>query len=169
MRREYRISTIWIQHCPRWVLISVDIRLEPVHIKPRWLKYEVERRFQTVRMIGLMLWLWRPVGAAEAPRSKSGNWYQGRSHHRTPVTANGNPDLGNRCRDVPYSFELTSIDDDTVGIWNAEASGYIVETNLIVTNRTKTFIFPESGSQKFYLQNPASDVPSPFTFKVSIR
>ena len=85
------------------------------------------------------------------------------------MTANGNPDLGNRCRDVPYSFELTSIDDDTVDIWNAEASGYIVETNLIVTNRTKTFIFPESGSQKFYLQNLASDVPSPFTFKVSIR
>jgi hypothetical protein len=70
---------------------------------------------------------------------------------------------------VAYEFELTSLDDDTVGIWNADAQGYIVETNLIVTNRTATYIFEEDGSQKLYLQSPASDVPSPFTFKVSIR
>jgi len=70
---------------------------------------------------------------------------------------------------VPYSFELTSLDDDTVGIWNSEAQGYIVETNLIVTSRSATFIFEDSGSQTLYLQSPKSDVPSPFTFKVSIR
>jgi len=70
---------------------------------------------------------------------------------------------------VPYSFELTSVVDDTIGIWNSEASGYIVETNLVVTNRTATFIFDETGSQTLYLQSPKSDVPSPFTFKVSVR
>ncbi|MDE0822649.1 MAG: hypothetical protein OSB07_01570 [Dehalococcoidia bacterium] len=70
---------------------------------------------------------------------------------------------------VPYSFELTSVDDDTVGIWNAEAAGYIVETNIIVANRSETYIFPESGPQKLFLQSPESDVPSPFLFTVSIR
>ena len=70
---------------------------------------------------------------------------------------------------IPYSFELTSLDDDTVGIWNAEARGYIVETNIVVTDRSATYIFPEDGSQKLYLQSPASDVPSPFLFKVTIR
>jgi hypothetical protein len=70
---------------------------------------------------------------------------------------------------VAYEFELTSMDDDTVGIWNADAQGYIVETNLIVTTRTAIFIFEEDGSQNLYLQSPKSDVPSPFTFKVTIR
>ena len=70
---------------------------------------------------------------------------------------------------VAYEFELTSVDDDTVGIWNADAQGYIVETNLIVTTRSATYIFEEDGSQKLYLQSPASDVPSPFLFKVTIR
>lgn len=70
---------------------------------------------------------------------------------------------------VPYTFELTSVDDDTVGFWNSEASGYIVETNLVVTTRSATFNFDETGSQTLYLQSPKSDVPSPFTFKVSVR
>ena len=70
---------------------------------------------------------------------------------------------------VAYEFELTSVDDDTVGIWNSDAQGYIVETNLIVTTRSATYIFPEDGSQKLYLQTPASDVPSPFIFKVTIK
>ena len=70
---------------------------------------------------------------------------------------------------VAYEFELTSVDDGTVGVWNSEASGYIVETSLIVTNRSATFIFEGGGSQKLYLQSPKSDVPSPFTFKVTIR
>ena len=70
---------------------------------------------------------------------------------------------------VAYEFELTSVDDDTVGIWNADAQGYIVETNLIVTTRSATYIFEQDGSQKLYLQSPASDVPSPFLFKVTIR
>ena len=70
---------------------------------------------------------------------------------------------------VAYNFELTSVDDDTVGIWNAEAQGYIVETNIVVGVRSATYIFPEDGSQKLYLQSPASDVPSPFLFKVTIK
>ncbi len=70
---------------------------------------------------------------------------------------------------VAYEFELTSVDDDTVGIWNAEAQGYIVESNIVVPIRSATYIFPEDGSQKLYLQSPASDVPSPFLFKVSIK
>ena len=42
---------------------------------------------------------------------------------------------------VPYSFELTGLDYNTVGIWNSEAQGYIVEFNLIVTTCSATFIF----------------------------
>jgi hypothetical protein len=70
---------------------------------------------------------------------------------------------------VAYSFELTSVDDDTVGIWSADAAGYIVESNIIVPIRTETHIFTEGGSQKLFLQSPASDVPSPFLFKVKIK
>ena len=68
---------------------------------------------------------------------------------------------------VAYAFEVTSLDDDIVGIWNAD--GYIVEANLIVTTRSATYTFSKSGSQKLYLQSPASHVPSPFTFSVSVR
>ena len=67
---------------------------------------------------------------------------------------------------IPYSFELRSVDDDTVGIWNAEAAGYIVETNIIVANRSETYIFPESGPQKLFLQSPESDVPADYTLKM---
>ncbi len=70
---------------------------------------------------------------------------------------------------VAYEFELTSVDDDTVGIWNSDAQGYIVETNIVVGVRSATYIFSEDGAQKLYLQSPASDVPSPFLFKVSIK
>lgn len=70
---------------------------------------------------------------------------------------------------VPYTFDLTTLDDDIVGIWSADAGGYIVEVNLIVTNRTVTYTFSEGGSQKLFLQSPADHVPSPFTFKVSAR
>jgi len=70
---------------------------------------------------------------------------------------------------VPYSFELTGLDYDTVGIWNSEAQGYIVEFNLIVTTCSATFIFEDGGSQKLFLQSPKSDVPLPFTFKVAVR
>lgn len=69
---------------------------------------------------------------------------------------------------VVYSFEVTSSDDDTIGIWNADANGYIVEANLIVTRRSANYVFSKDGTQKLYLQSPASDVPSPFTFRVSI-
>ena len=70
---------------------------------------------------------------------------------------------------VAYNFELTSVDDDTVGIWNAEARGYIVEANIVVAVRSATYIFREDGPQKLFLQSPASDVPSPFLFKVTIK
>ena len=70
---------------------------------------------------------------------------------------------------VPYSFELTGLDYNTVGVWNSEAQGYIVEFNLIVTTCSATFIFEGGGSQKLFLQSPKSDVPVPFTFKVAVR
>jgi hypothetical protein len=47
---------------------------------------------------------------------------------------------------VQYSFELTGLDYDTVGIWNSKARGYIVEFNLMVTTRSATFIFEDGGS-----------------------
>jgi hypothetical protein len=36
---------------------------------------------------------------------------------------------------VPYLFELTSADSDTVGIWGADADDYIVEVSPAVTSR----------------------------------
>jgi len=68
---------------------------------------------------------------------------------------------------VPSCDELTGLDYDTVGIWNSEAQGYIVEFNLIVATRSATFIFEDGGSQKLFLQSPRSDVPLPF--KVAVR
>tara|TARA_B100001964_G_C14112699_1_gene544624 strand:+ start:460 stop:900 length:441 start_codon:yes stop_codon:yes gene_type:complete len=140
---------MWIQHCPRWVLIPVEIRLEPVHIKPRWFKYEVEMRFLTIGMIGLIALALAACGGGGGTEIKVGQLVSGE------ITSSDTDDgewksqtyVIDVVEDISYSFELTSLGDDTVGIWNAEASGYIVETNLIVTNHTQTFIFPESGSQ----------------------
>ena len=42
---------------------------------------------------------------------------------------------------VMYSFELSTSTDDTVGIWTKDANGYIVEVNIVVNNRAKSFIF----------------------------
>ncbi len=70
---------------------------------------------------------------------------------------------------VAYEFELTSVEDDTIGIWNSDAQGYFVETNIVVGVRSAIYIFSEDGSQKLYLQSPKSDVPSPFLFKVTIK
>ena len=69
---------------------------------------------------------------------------------------------------VPYLFELTSADADTVGIWSADADNYIVEVSPAVTSRFTTYVFSEGGSQKLFLQSPASDVPSPFTFRIGL-
>jgi len=60
------------------------------------------------------------------------------------------------------------VEDDTLGIWSADANGYIVETNLIVAARTSTRIFTEGVSQTLYVQSPEFDVHSPFLFKVFI-
>lgn len=67
---------------------------------------------------------------------------------------------------VRYRFDLSTSTEDTVGIWNEERYGYIVEVNLIVTSRSGYQTFSESGPQKLYLQSPESDVPSQFTFTV---
>lgn len=68
-----------------------------------------------------------------------------------------------------YSFELSTPSGDTVGIWNKDANGYIVEVNFVVDSRSKSYIFSDDGTQKLYLQSPKSDVPSDFSFKVTIR
>ena len=70
---------------------------------------------------------------------------------------------------VRYSFELSTSSGDTVGIWNEDTDGYIVEVNFVVDNRSKSYIFSDDGTQKLYLQSPKSDVPSDFSFKVTIQ
>ncbi len=68
-----------------------------------------------------------------------------------------------------YSFELSSSSGDTIGIWNKDANGYIVEVSPVVDSRSKSYTFSDGGSQKLYLQSPKSDVPSEFSFTVTIR
>lgn len=70
---------------------------------------------------------------------------------------------------VRYRFELSTSTEDTVGIWNQDRFGYIVEVNLIVPSRSGFHTFSETGSQKLYLQSPKFDVPSQFTFTVTIE
>ena len=54
--------------------------------------------------------------------------------------------------------ELASLDDDTVCIWNPEARGYTVESDLILMTRSATVIFEDGVSQKLFLQNSKSNV-----------
>ena len=54
--------------------------------------------------------------------------------------------------------EPTSLDDDTVCIWNPEARGYTVESDLILMTRSATVIFEDGVSQKLFLQNSKSNV-----------
>ncbi len=68
--------------------------------------------------------------------------------------------------DVQYSIDLTTTNGNIVGIWSADASGYIVEVNHAVTTRSAPYTFSEGGSQELFLQSPASHVPSPFIFKI---
>ena len=70
---------------------------------------------------------------------------------------------------VTYSFEPSSSSGDTIGIWNEDANGYIVEVSPVVDSRSKSYTFSDGGSQKLYLQSPKSDVPSEFSFTVTIR
>ena len=139
--------------------------------KPSRLREEVGMKFLVISMVGLIALAVAACGGDGGTEVKVGQLVSG-------IITSSDTDDGewksqtyviDVVENVPYSFELSSLDDDTVGIWNAEAAGYIVETNLIVTNRSETYIFPESGSQKLYLQSPETDVPSPFTFKVTIR
>jgi hypothetical protein len=67
---------------------------------------------------------------------------------------------------IRYRFDLSTSTEDTVGIWNEERYGYIVEVNLIVGSRSGYQTFSETGPQKLYLQSPKYDVPSQFTFSV---
>ncbi len=68
---------------------------------------------------------------------------------------------------IIYRFDLSTSTEDTVGIWNEERYGYIVEVNLIVTSRSGFQTFNDSGRQELFVQSPKSDVPSQFTFTVT--
>ena len=70
---------------------------------------------------------------------------------------------------VRYRFDLSTSTEDTVGIWNKDRFGYIVEVNLIVPIRSGFHTFSETGSQKLFVQSPKFDVPSQFTFTVTIE
>ena len=67
---------------------------------------------------------------------------------------------------TPYLLELTTSNSNTVGVWSGDAQGYILQVSPVVTIRSATYVFTEGGSQKLFIQSPASDVPSPFTFKI---
>ncbi len=70
---------------------------------------------------------------------------------------------------VTYSFELSSFSGGTIGIWNEDANGYIVEVSPAVDSRSKSYTFSDGGSQKLYLQSPKDDVPSDFSFTVTVQ
>lgn len=70
---------------------------------------------------------------------------------------------------VRYRFDLSTSTEDTVGIWNQDRFGYIVEVNLIVPSRSGFQTFSDSGRQELFVQSPKSDVPSQFTFTVTIE
>ncbi len=70
---------------------------------------------------------------------------------------------------ITYRFDLSSSTDDTVGIWNEDRSGYIVEVSPVVSSRSGFHTFSGSGTQKLFVQSPKSDVPSQFTFTVTVQ
>lgn len=70
---------------------------------------------------------------------------------------------------ITYSFELSSSSSDTIGIWNEDAEGYIVEVSPAVDSRSESYTFSDSDSQKLFLQSPKFDVPSDFSFTVTIQ
>ena len=70
---------------------------------------------------------------------------------------------------VTYRFDLSSSTEDTVGIWNEDRFGYIVEVSPVVTSRSGFHTFSETGPQELFVQSPNSDVPSQFTFTVTAQ
>ncbi len=70
---------------------------------------------------------------------------------------------------ITYRFDLSSPTGDTVGIWNEDRFGYIVEVSPVETSRSGFYAFPETGPQELFVQSPESDVPSQFTFTVTAQ
>lgn len=67
---------------------------------------------------------------------------------------------------VQYFLDLTTKDGNVVGVWSGDIGDYIIEVSPTTTTRSVPYIFNKGGSQEIFIQSPASQVPSTFTFKI---
>ena len=69
---------------------------------------------------------------------------------------------------VEHYIYLTSTDGNITGVWSIDEDAYIVEANPSATTRTVAHTFSKTGIQTLFITSLASDVPSPFTFRIWI-
>ena len=69
--------------------------------------------------------------------------------------------------DYPYKFTLTTTSGITTGIWSSDKGSWIVEVSTVVRTRTATYRFKNGGKQKLFIEVPASEVPSEYSWYVT--